>query len=148
MATVEYKKCLSGREPDIQHWTVGATAVKQGDPCKIGASANLLIPITAAADVVIGVATHDAAIGAQVAIIPANGDTVFRIKCSSTKKYVAASDKYTLCDFDTFTSGAMSIDPATDVGHSVRMLDLSPDSVNDTNGNYALCIFNLRILDK
>lgn len=145
---VEYKKTLDGSAPEIRTYTVGATAVKMGDPVKVGAAANLVIPITAAGDVVRGVALHDAAISGTVSVVQATDMTVFKIKCSATKKYVASADMCTQCDFDTFTSGAMSIDPATDVSHSVFLYDLSPDSVDNTNANYVLAIFNLRNLGK
>ena len=145
---IKYLRCLDGKEPEMGIWTVGATAVKAGDPCKKGASAHLLIPITAAADVVVGMAMHDAAIGASVSIIYATESTVFQIPCSAAKKYVASADKYTQCDFDTFTSGAMSIDPATDTAHSVFTLDLASGSPDNTNANQCQCIFNLRLLGK
>lgn len=146
--TVTYQKTIDGSAPEIMYWTVGATAVKMGDPVKIGASANLVIPITASTDKVVGVALHDAAISGTVALVMATGATLFKIRCTAAKKYVASADKFTTYDFDTFTSGAMSADPATDTNHSVFAYDLAAGETDNTNANAALCIFNLRWLDK
>jgi len=126
--------------------TVGATAVKKGDPVKAGATANVVIPITAAGDIVIGVAMHDAAIGAVVALMPVNAEVVYAVKCASTKKYVASADKWTTCDFTDFTSGAMKIDPATAAQGDVLMIGLADNELDNTNENVTLCIFQKRRL--
>ncbi len=141
---VLFARSLIGGGEEPGYLTVGATAVKRGDPVKAGASAAVHIPITAAADVVVGVVQSDAAIGATVAYDRATLWNVFIVPCSAAKKYVDASDRFTTCDFDTFTSGSMSIDPATDTSHSVLMLGLADKEANDTNGNKTLSIFQLR----
>jgi len=142
--TVCAMRRLDGQGSHLLTMTVGATAVKQGDPCMIGAAQNLVVPITAATDVVVGVATHDAIVGAEVRMIPADGMQVFKFRCKSDKKYVDGTDRWTLCDFVVFTAGAMTIDPATDAGHSIYLIKLADGETDNSNGNAALGVFNLK----
>jgi hypothetical protein len=145
--TVKYlREITGGTAPELVSYVVGATAVKKGDPVKIGATQALVIPITAAGDTVVGVAEADAAIGASILIRPVTAYSLFRIQCASTKKYVDATDRLTTADFTVFTSGAMQIDPATDSSHSVLMYQLNAAAgvADNTAQNYVECIFNVR----
>ena len=147
MAGVHFAKTLSGWAEEPAYAVVGATAVKAGDPIKAGATANVVIPMTAAADSIRGVADEAAAVGATCSYMRATIWNVFIFPCSAAKKFVASADTMTLCDFDTFTSGAMSIDPATDVSHDVLMISLADDELDDTVANKVLGLFNLRAWD-
>ena len=146
--TITYQRSLTGNAPYLFAAKVGATAVKMGDFVKLGATKDVVISITASTDKVLGLALHDAAIGAQVAIILANGETIFKIKSSSAKKFVVGTSNWTVCDFDTFTSGAMTADPATATNSQLLMIELASGEADNTNGNYFYAIVGNRTLDK
>jgi hypothetical protein len=146
--TITYQRSLTGNAPYLFSAKVGATAVKMGDFVKLGATKEVVIPITASGDKILGMALHDAAISAQVAIILANGETIFKIKSSSAKKFVVGTSNWTVCDFDTFTSGAMTADPATATNSQLLMIELASGEADNTNGNYFYAIVGNRTLDK
>lgn len=77
--------------------------------------------------------------------IPWKRDYVFEVACSSDEKYVDATDRFTTCDIDTYTSGAMGIDPATDSNHHVQILGLAEGESDDTNGNKVLVRPNVAV---
>lgn len=144
-----YRKSLRGPAPEIQYWTVGAVAVKYGDAVILGATRDVVIPATAATDVIVGVALGDAAIGATAAIMPALGDTVFEFPTHTTAGdgYDASGNKYDVCDLQVFTSGAMKAAAGTDASHQIMMYDLASGQTDDTDPNAFLGIFNLRYFD-
>lgn len=140
MAGYKFVRRLDGGGQELKTMTVGATAVKAGDACKIGAAQNLVIPITAVKDKVVGVATHDAAIGAEVAMVQVDGHTVFEV-IGDTTAYVEATYKYLAAD-SGFTSGAMTVNPATlTTTGDVLMLGLCGDIASGVVGNHFEVIF-------
>jgi hypothetical protein len=138
---IVWVKNLLGGSTILLTDTVGATAVKKGDPLKVGATDDLVIPITAADQVVIGVATHDAAVGAEVAYVPAFPWNVFAIKCDGAIQYVDTTDRYIACDFVDFTSGDMRIDPDTVAAGDVVIVGLADGETDSENENVVLAYF-------
>ena len=132
---------LLGGSTPIMTDTVGATAVKKGDPLQVGATDDLVIPMTAADQVIIGVATADGAVGAEVTYVPAYPWNVFAIKCDGAIQYVDTTDRYIACDFVDFTSGDMRIDPDTVTAGDVIILGLADGETNSENENVVRCIF-------
>jgi hypothetical protein len=101
----------------------------------VGATQDVVIPMTAREDVVVGVATHDAIVGAEVNLIRVDGATVFRIG-TGTHVYTAATCQYDHCDMNDFTSGAMHAEPLLDAANpTFLMLDLYPGSPDATAGS-------------
>lgn len=136
---------LLGGSTEIEHIEL-AEACKKGDVLvadETGADNNTAALMDDAAELPIGVALEDGSIGDVVSYTPAYPWNVFAIKTAATKKYVAAADRFTRCDFTVFTSGGMQIDPATDVSHNVLMLGLADGESDDTVQNVVLAVFNL-----
>lgn len=145
MAGYAFVKRLDGEGATLITMTVGATAVKTGDACKIGAAQNLVIPITTVKDKVVGVALHDAAIGAQVAMVQVDGHTVFEAT-GVTTAYTEATYKYLAAD-SAFTSGDMKVNPATlTTTGDVLMLGLTSNYASGVIGNHFDVIFLNRYL--
>jgi hypothetical protein len=146
--TITYQRSFTGNAPYLFVAKVGATAVKMGDFVKLGATKDVVIPITASTDKILGMVLHDAAIGAQVSLIIANGETIFKVKSSAAKKFVNGTSNWVVCDFDTFTSGAMTADPATATNSQMTMIELASGEADNTNGNYFYAVVQNRYLDK
>ena len=134
---------LVGGSTKMKTSTTGAVAIKTGDPLKECATDDLLIPITAVDDCVVGVALHDSAIGASIKYVPSYPWNVFAIKTTTGCEYDASDDQFNKCDFSVFTSGAMTIAPGTCAGAlgDVLLLGLADGEDDDTDLNVALCIF-------
>ena len=137
---VWYKNLLGG-STETYEATVGATAVKKGDILIAGASAEVVIPMIAADTVVVGVATHDAAVGATVSYWPSFPWNAFAIKCDGTKTYVDASDRWTCCDVVDFTSGDMRIDPAVATASDFMLLGMADGETDSEAENIAYGVF-------
>jgi len=137
---VFYENLLGGSTITMEQ-TVGATAVKKGDPLQKGATDDLVIPMTAADQPIVGVALADAAVGAEVAFIPAFPWNVFAIKCDGACLFEASTDQYIACDFVDFTSGDMRIDPDTEAAGDVIPIGLAPGETDALAENIVLCIF-------
>jgi len=118
-------------------------AVKEGDALKLGTNKNEVTPVTAGADLVIGVASHDADAGEEVAVYPAGPQSIFEVPTVTTG-YVEATYKYQKCDITDFTSGAMKIDPATTTSGQVKMVELQDGETSGSIGNKVLVAFTLR----
>jgi len=99
------------------------------------------------AELPLGVLIADVEEDATGQFIPWKRDYVFEVECSSDEKYVDASDRYTTCDIDTYTSGEMGIDPATAGKAHVFILGLAEGESDDTNGNKVLVRPNLGVFD-
>jgi hypothetical protein len=145
MAGYAFVKRLDGEGATLITMTVGAAAAKTGDAMKIGAAQNLVIPITTVKDKVVGVALHDAGVGAQVAMVQVDGHTVFEA-VGVTAAYTEATYKYVAAD-SGFVSGAMVVNPAvvTTTG-DVLMLNLTPNYLTGVIGNHFDVIFLNRYL--
>ncbi len=125
--------------------TVGAVAVKKGDAVKVGATQDVVIPITTVKDKVLGVAQHDAAIGAEVSLILVTAYTVFEA-IGATTAYVEATYRYLNADCG-FVSGAMVVDPATlTTTGDVQMLRLAGNTLTGVIGNHFEVIFLNRVI--
>jgi hypothetical protein len=134
------KNLLGGTTIEMEA-VVGATAVKKGDPVIKGATDDLLIPMTAADQQVVGIATHDAAVGATLTFVPAFPWNVFAIKCDGAKLYEESTDRYIACDFVDFTSGDMRIDPDTEAAGDVIPIALADGETDAEAENVVYCIF-------
>lgn len=146
MAGYSFRRMLNGGECELLISTVGAVAVKTGDAVKVGATQNVVIPITAVKDLVVGVAQHDAAIGAEVSLLQVTAYTVFEA-IGVTTAYVEATYRYLNAD-SGFVSGAMVVNPAvvTTTG-DVQMLRLAGNTLSAVIGNHFEVIFlNRKIL--
>jgi hypothetical protein len=142
----EYLRRLDGGVTELVTMTVGAVAVKYGDACKIGAAQDLVIPITTVKDKVVGVATHDAAIGAEVSMVRVDGATVFKV-ATAVAAFVLATYQYLNAD-SGFVSGAMVFNPATlTTTGDIKMLDLAENSADNVIGNHVQVVFLNRYLD-
>lgn len=138
---IVWVKNLLGGSTIMMEGTVGATAVKKGDILIVGASQELLIPMIAVDTVVVGVATHDAAVGATVSYIPSFPWNVFAFKTATATPYDDSADKFTFCDVVDFTSGAMKINPEDATASDILLIGLADGETDDTAGNVALGIF-------
>lgn len=141
--TISFARNRQGGSTEILIMTT-AEAVKKGDVLvadESGADNNTVARMDDTAELPVGVALHDVASGEEVSFIPASPENIFYIKTSPTKKYVAAADRFTTCDFDTYTSGAMTIDPATDTQHHVQILGLKDGESDDTAANVVEAVF-------
>lgn len=138
---IVWVKNLLGGSTIMLSGTVGATAVKVGDILIKGGTADVLIPMTAVDQVVVGVATNDAAVGETVIYVPAFPWNVFAIRTATATPYDDSDDKFTVCDVSDFTSGAMEINPEAAVGGDVLLIGLADGETDDTADNIALCIF-------
>ena len=132
---------LVGGETKAKKITVGATAVKVGDFLQKGASDDLVIPMTVANQMIVGVATSAGAVGAEIFYIPTYFWNVFAIKCKATKDYTDTVDKFNLADVTDFTSGDMRIDPGTSTADDVLMIGLADGETDSVAENVVLCIF-------
>jgi hypothetical protein len=97
--------------------------------------------MTAADQQVVGIATHDAAVGATLTFVPAFPWNVFAIKCDGAKLYEESTDRYIACDFVDFTSGDMRIDPDTEAAGDVIPIALADGETDATAENVVYCIF-------
>lgn len=140
---MRYVKDLVGLHNVLVHATVGAVAVKEGDPIKVGASQDVVIPVTAAADAILGVASHAAAVGDDVLYYPATPTAVFEVTTVTTG-YAEATHKWNTCDLAAFTSGAMTANPGADVSHQLLMLGLEDGETSGSAGNKMLVKINQR----
>lgn len=138
---IVWVKNLLGGSTELMTDTVGATAVKKGDPLQKGATDDLVIPMTAADQQIVGVATCDGAVGDEVTYVPAFMWNVFAIKCDGACTYVDDEDRYIACDFVDFTSGDMRIDPDTETAGDVIPIGLADGETDEENENVVLCIF-------
>ncbi len=142
-----FRKSESGGTVELKQITMneagkqGDVIVSDGDTASQAQAA--LMDDTAESP--LGVLIADAEADETGQFIPWKRDYVFEVACSSDEKYVDASDRYTTCDIDTYTSGAMGIDPATDTNHHVQILGLAEGESDDTNGNKVLVRPNVAV---
>lgn len=143
MATgFHFRKSESGATAPLRYITMHE-AGKDGDVIVPYASAaNQADLMDDTAEAPLGVLVGDTDAAAEGAYIPCRPEYIFEVQCSSDEKYVDADDRDTTCDIDTYTSGAMGIDPATDANHHVFILGLVDGESDDTDGNKVLVKFN------
>ena len=92
-------------------------AVKRGDVLVSATDKSHAARLDDNAEFALGVATHDSAVNTICAYVPAAPWNVFAFLLSGN--YDDSADRYTYCDFDVFTTGAMAINPGTDSTHMV-----------------------------
>lgn len=64
-----------------------------------------------------------------VSIMTATPWNVFIFTCAADKKYVEADDRFTACDFNSWVTTLMTIDPVTDATSMIHMLKLADSSL-------------------
>lgn len=138
----KYVKDLNGiHNPMVQ---IDANeAVKQGDALVLTSDKTEADIADDAAEAIFGVASHAAAIGAVINVYPAS-DTAIFIVPTVTTGYTDATHRYTDCDLNTFTSGAMAVLPGTTGNLQVQLLGLVEGETDGEAGNLVYVKFNLR----
>ena len=114
--TIYFVKSLLGGGERLDYVEVDE-AVKRGDVIVSATDKSHAARLDDNAEFALGVATHDAAVNTICAYVPAAPWNVFSFLL--TAAYDDSADRYTYCDFDVFTTGAMSINPETDSTHMV-----------------------------
>jgi hypothetical protein len=144
MAGFVFYKTRDGLAPEMGT-IVAHEAIKQGDVITPYASdLDQADRMDDAAEYALGVAAGGAGAGADCLYYKANYNNLFVAQTEAAKEYDASADRFTTCDLSVFTSGAMAIDCTADTNHQVRLLDLAPGETDDTSGNKAIVMFNLR----
>jgi len=118
-------------------------AVKRGDALVLTSDKTEVDLADDAAEAIFGVASHDAGIGDVINVFPAT-DTAIFIVPTVTTGYTDATHRYTDCDLDTFTSGAMAVLPGTTGNTQVQLLGLVEGEIDGEAGNLVYVKFNLR----
>ena len=138
-----YVKDTNGTHQPLAYITAHE-AVKAGDALTLYVSGQNQTDLTDdAAEYVLGVAAHDAAAAATLAYYPATDSAIFEA-VTATTNYIDATYRFQTCDLGAFTSGAMTINPGSDVNHQVRMLGLADGETDNSSGNKCYIKFNLR----
>ena len=118
-------------------------AVKRGDALVLTSDKTEVDLADDAAEAIFGVASHDAGIGDVINVFPATDTAIFTVPTVTTG-YTDATHRYTDCDLDTFTSGAMAVLPGTTGNTQVQLLGLVEGEIDGEAGNLVYVKFNLR----
>ena len=117
--TIYFVKNLLGGTTELDYIEVNE-AVKRGDVIVSIGDKSHAERLDDDAEFALGVVTHDAAANTMCAFIPAAPWNLFAFLLNGN--YDDSADRHTHCDFDTFTTGAMAIDPTTDSTHMVWLM--------------------------
>lgn len=142
MANFKYVKDLNGiHNPMVQ---IDANeAVSRGDALVLTSDKTEADMADDAAEAIFGIASHDAAIGSVINVYPASDTAIFTVPTVTTG-YTDATHRYTDCDINTFTTGAMAVLPGTTGNTQVQLLGLVEGETDGLAGNLVYVKFNLR----
>ena len=140
---VWYKNLTDSGPAPLEHAVVEAgVTVLMGDVLEQGTATDE-VALAETADIILGVATHDAAAGTVVEYVPAYWYCVFAIKSTAANAFDTDEDQYTTSAL-TIVTGATTVDseeaPAA-ANDDVLMIGLAPDETDDEDENVVLCVF-------
>ena len=139
---VWYKNLIdSGPAPLLEAVVETGVTILKGDVLEKGTLVDE-VALAETNDIILGVATHNAAAGETVSYVPAYWYCVFAIKSTAANAFDTDEDTLTTSAL-TIATGATTVDseqaPGTD--DDVLMLGLADGETDDEDENVVLCTF-------